>query len=109
MPERDPLDREELPPMPPGWMPATAGQAAALREDISRRILPVGLDLAFLSSHGALAGVAEIIAERRRQVEQQDEALGRPNLCYAAEAELGFGNYAKAAALLAAVIDGTRP
>jgi hypothetical protein len=86
-------------------MPATEEQVAALREGINREMLPVGLDLAWLAVNGALAGVAEIIAERRRQVEQQDEVLGKPSLPDAAEAELYFGDYAKAAALLAAEID----
>jgi hypothetical protein len=98
-------ERPILPPMPPGWMPATEGEVSAMREDFNREMLPVALDLAVLARHGALAGVAEVIAERRRQVEQQDEVLGKPNLAYAAEAELDLGNYARAAALLAAVID----
>jgi hypothetical protein len=70
-PERDPLDREEVPPMPPGWMPATEQQVAALREDINRQVIPVMLDLAYLARNGALEGVAEIIAERRRQIEAE--------------------------------------
>lgn len=64
--------REDLPPMPPGWMPATEAEVAALREDIDRQVLPVILDLAWLARHGALAGVAEVIAERRRQAERGD-------------------------------------
>lgn len=63
-------DRDPLPPMPPGWVPATGEQVAALREDIDREVLPVILDLAVLARHGALGGVAEIIRERRRQVEK---------------------------------------
>jgi hypothetical protein len=70
-PERDPLDREQVPPMPPGWMPATPGEVDALREDINRQVIPVMLDLAYLAQQGALAGVAEIIAERRRQIEAE--------------------------------------
>jgi hypothetical protein len=65
-------DRTPLPPMPPGWMPATEEQVAVLREDINRQVLPVILDLAALAQFGALAGVAEIIAERKRQVELGD-------------------------------------
>jgi len=65
-------ERPDLPPMPPGWMPATGEQVDALREDFNARMLPVALDLAVLARHGALAGVAEIIAERRRQVELGD-------------------------------------
>jgi hypothetical protein len=66
-------------------------------------------DLAYLHGQGALAGIAEVIRERRRLAEQQDEAPGKPSLPYAAEAELDFGNYAEAAALLAAEIDPATP
>ena len=64
--------RDPLPPMPPGWMPATEEQVAAFREDINTRMIPVAIDLGWLARHGALTGVAEIIAERKRQVELGD-------------------------------------
>jgi hypothetical protein len=32
--------RDPLPPMPPGWMPATEEQVAVLREDINTRMIP---------------------------------------------------------------------
>lgn len=58
-------------------------------------------DLGYLGSHGALAGVAAVIAERRRQVEHGDGPPGE----YAAEGALNFGEYARAGALAAAVVD----
>ena len=58
-------------------------------------------DLAWLSAHGALTGVAAIIAERRAAVERGDE----PPTAHAAESELDSGNYARAAALIAAELD----
>jgi hypothetical protein len=57
-------------------------------------------DLTWLAAHDAFHGVAAIIAERRAMIERGDEAP--PSL---AETELGFGNYAKAAALIAAELD----
>jgi hypothetical protein len=62
-------------------------------------------DLAWLSAHGALAGVAVVIRERRTQIERGDD----PPTAYAAESEIGFGNYAKAAALIAAELDQEEP
>lgn len=59
-------------------------------------------DLGYLGSHGALAGVAAVIAERRRQV---DAKVEHENTAYAAEGALDFGEYARAGALCAAVID----
>lgn len=58
-------------------------------------------DLTWLAAHGALTGVAAIIAERRAAVERGDE----PPTAYAAYTEVDLGNYAKAAALIAAEID----
>ena len=58
-------------------------------------------DLAWLSAHGALTGVAAIIAERRKQIERGDDTSGT----YAAETALDFGEWAKAGALIAAVLD----
>lgn len=52
-------DRDPLPPMPPGWTPATEEQVAAMREEINRQVVPVVLDLAALARHGALAGTAD--------------------------------------------------
>jgi hypothetical protein len=101
---------DPLPPMPPGWMPATEEQVASLREHINRQMLPIGLDLAYLARCGALAGVAEVIAERRRQVEQgatakQDDQLTHGELTAYAERRIRLGKLRQAAALLAAEID----
>jgi hypothetical protein len=91
-------------------MPATEEQAAALRGDIDRQVMPVILDLAELVRHGALGGVAEVIAERRRQVEQgatarQDDRLAHGELVAYAERRIRLGKLRQAAALLAAEID----
>jgi hypothetical protein len=103
-------DRDPLPPMPPGWMPATEEQVDALREHINREMLSIGLDLAYLARCGALAGVAEVIAERRRQVEQgatadRDDQLRHGELTAYAERRIRLGKLRQAAALLAAEID----
>lgn len=101
-----------MPPMPPGWMPATGEQADALREDIDSQVMPVVLDLAVLARHGALADVADIIAERRRQVEHGD-GHGDGWLRGSLEAWLavnGNGGHSlrEAGALIAAEIDRER-
>ena len=62
-------------------------------------------DLAWLSAHDALAGVAAIIRERRAAVERGDE----PPTAYAAETELDSGSYAVAGALIAAELDQEDP
>lgn len=103
-------DRDPLPPMPPGWMPATEEGVAALREEVDSQVMPVVLDLAALARHGALGGVAEVIAERRRQVEQgataaQDDQLRHGELTAYAERRIRLGKLRQAAALLAAEID----
>jgi hypothetical protein len=102
-------ERPGLPPMPPGWMPATGEQVAAFREDFNREMLPVALDLAVLARHGALGGVAEVIAERRRQVEQGDgygNGWLRGSLgAWMAAGDWGRQGLREAAALIAAEID----
>jgi hypothetical protein len=83
-PERDPLDREEVPPMPPGWMPATAEQVDALREDINRRVMPAILDtdrwtrhLLHISQHSrmtiGLAGRIQQVANEMRKAARLPE------------------------------------
>jgi hypothetical protein len=62
-------------------------------------------DLAWLSAHGALAGVAAIIAERRAMAERGDP----PPREYAAEGALNFGETAQAGALCAAELDQEDP
>ncbi len=68
---------------------------------IQHQIAKTRDDLVWLAAHNALRGVAEIIAERRAQVERGDE----PPTAYAAEMALDSGEYAKAAALIAAELD----
>jgi len=88
-------DRENLPPVPP----PTGEEVAAF-----------SLDLAYLARHGALAGVTEIIAERRRQLEQGDGygngwlrgSLGAWLLC----PDWTRQDLREAGALIAAEIDG---
>jgi hypothetical protein len=100
---------DPLPPMPPGWMPATEEQVASLREHINRQMLPIGLDLAYLARCGALAGVAEVIAERRRQVEHGDgygNGWLRGSLgAWMAAGDWGRQGLREAGALIAAEID----
>ena len=59
-------------------------------------------DLGYLGSRGALRGVAAVISERRRQV---GESVEHENTAYAAEGALNFGEYARAGALAAAILD----
>jgi len=98
--ERAPLtEGVRMPPMPPGWMPPTGEEVAAF-----------SLDLAYLARHGALAGVTEITAERRRQLEQgatagQDDRLTHGELTAYAERRIRLGKLRQAGALLAAEID----
>lgn len=61
-------DREHLPPMPPGWMPATEADAADIRRSIDTRWLPIIMDLTKLDTAGALGGIRAIITERLRMV-----------------------------------------
>src|ERR1017187_6504893 len=61
-------DREQLPPMPPGWMPATEADAASLRRRIDTHWLPIISDLPALATGGALGGIRAVIPERLRQV-----------------------------------------
>jgi len=56
-----------------------------------------------LHEAGALAGIRAVVSARLEQVRGETAAPG--NVPYAAEAELNFGNYARAAALLAWEID----
>jgi hypothetical protein len=102
-------DRTPLPPMPPGWMPATEEQVAVLREEINKQVLPVILDLAALAQLGALAGVAEVIAARREMAEQGD-GHGNGWLRGSLEAWIASGDWDRqglreAGALIAAEID----
>lgn len=98
-------DLSEDAPAPGSWQEA----AAALREDIDKQVLPVVLDLAVLARHGALAGVAEIIAERRAQAELGD-GHGDGWLRGSLDAWLTAGDWGRqdlreAGALIAAEID----
>lgn len=61
-------------------------------------------DLNYLEEHGALAGVAEVIRERRRQIEQLGYTVAHDgtehddgNLVYRAAARLGFAQLDRAA------------
>lgn len=59
-------------------------------------------DLRWLAGQGALEGIAAIISERRRQIQDGDDTSGQ----YAAESAIDFGEWAKGGALCAAVLDG---
>lgn len=62
-------------------------------------------DLRWLAGHDALTGVAAIIAERRKMIEQPDGEHARYTGDYAAESALDFGEWAIGGALAAAVLD----
>ena len=114
-------EREQLPPMPPGWMPVSEAGAAAIHRHFNDVWLPVFLELAELDTAGALGGIRAIIAERLRQVRSGHAHLDQwgdmamtvqDGYARSAHAELGAllaGNSqaspAVAAALLAAEID----
>ena len=65
-------EREQLPPMPPGWMPATESQVAGIASYIDQHWQPIILDLIELDSAGALGGIRAIITERLAQVRAGD-------------------------------------
>jgi hypothetical protein len=51
-------------------------------------------DLAWLSAHGALAGVAAIIRERRQQIEQHGHDAQHDDEIFEGDADLELGGYA---------------
>ena len=77
-------EREQLPPMPPGWMPATESEVAGIRSHIDQHWQPVILDLIELDSAGALAGIRAVIAERLRQVRGEAQMPDEADMPYAA-------------------------
>lgn len=79
----------------------SAGEVHEYPHPVAEMLTQAIADLGYLGSHGALAGVAAVIAERRRQVERGDGPPGE----YAAESALNFGESARAGALCAAEID----
>jgi hypothetical protein len=70
-------------------------------DEFRDRLRQAKASLEWLAGHGALRGVAEIIAERQRMAERHAEAP----TAYEAESALGFGEYARAGALIAAELD----
>ena len=77
-------DREQLPPMPPGWMPATEADAASLRRRIDTHWLPIISDLTALDTAGALGGIRAVITERLRQVRGEAQMPDEADMPYAA-------------------------
>ncbi len=65
-------ERDQLPPMPPGWMPATEADVAGIRSHIDRHWQPLIFDLMELDRAGALGGIRAIVGERLRQVRGDD-------------------------------------
>jgi hypothetical protein len=78
-------EHEQLPPMPPGWMPAAEAEVASLRRRIDTHWLPIISELTALDTAGALAGIRAVITERLRQV-RGDIPAGLP---YATLVKLG--------------------
>jgi hypothetical protein len=77
-------------------------------DDIERMLLPqqILIDLTELGSAGALGGILAVIAERLAQVRAGEQmALTGTDLVGAVESDTVAGDYARAAALLAAGID----
>ena len=70
---------------------------------VAEELRILAADLLELHEAGALAGIRATVSARLEQVRGETAAPG--SLPYAAEAELDFGNYARAAALLAWEID----
>jgi hypothetical protein len=101
-------EREQLPPMPPGWMPATEDDVASLRRRIDTHWLPIMMDLTALDAAGALGGIRAVITERLREARAYATFGIQPSHESAialAGLETEAGRYAQAAALLAAEID----
>ena len=94
-------EREQLPPMPPGWMPVSEAGAAAIHRHFNDVWLPVFLELAELDTAGAMGGIRAIIAERLRQVRAGGPVMPEPPWA----AEMGADGYAKTGATAAAWID----
>jgi len=103
-------EREQLPPMPPGWMPVSEAGAAAIHSYIDTHWLPIIMDLTALDTAGALGGIRAIITERLRQVRdgapvERDRYLTHGELVAYAHRRMHLGKIRQAAALLAAEID----